>query len=175
MLIRRFSLLSATVFLLLALAGCPGMVRVMTAEVTLWERTETEAVDYGFSGRYDLSGTLVWTADTGEWEMEGSFTFPTGGYSVLPADILVAESFPEQVFITLKVLQPAPGAITTQALEEQAFSRTFQASSEARITMVLQEFSPSLLTVPEDRGEDGEDSGDAEADSDAAVDADQGG
>ena len=45
------------------------------------------------------------------WRLTGTFTFPTGGYRLLEPEILVAESYPEQVTVTLGYVAPSGPAI----------------------------------------------------------------
>lgn len=81
------------------------------------------AVEPRTGGGYDVegnrfSGMLVPLSDSNptRWELEGLFTFPTGGYQVHTPEVQVAESFPEQVTIILGYT--APTGIVTQVITE---------------------------------------------------------
>lgn len=91
---------------------------------------------YHFEGPYDLQGNLTKDSpDAAEWELNGKFVFPTGGYTVLPPEITVAESYPEQVTILLRVREPLPGAPVTQVVTEVPVTAVISASNEAAFSM----------------------------------------
>ena len=70
---------------------------------------------YGLSGAFGFEGSLTKNQLSDQaWRMEGTFTFPTGGYTVETPVILVAESYPEQVSVTIKVNPPAPDVLVAQ-------------------------------------------------------------
>lgn len=98
---------------------------------------------YAFEGPLGLQGTITKASlEDAEWVVEGSFLFPTGGYTLLAPDMEVAESMPEQVFLRLNVLTPSPNAVVTQALEERPFSHRVAASNEAAFTLTLTTIRP---------------------------------
>lgn len=66
----------------------------------------------------------------GEHTIQGLVTLPTPCHS-LTHDVLVAESFPEQV--TIAFTSEAGPAICTQLIDEKFFSLSFQASEGAQI------------------------------------------
>ena len=100
---------------------------------------------YAFEGPLGLQGTITKASpEDAEWVVEGSFLFPTGGYTLLAPDMEVAESMPEQVFLRLNVLTPSPNAVVTQALEERPFSHRVAASNEAAFTLTLTTIRPFL-------------------------------
>jgi hypothetical protein len=91
---------------------------------------------YGLSGPYGFLGSLTNYQLTDQaWRLDGSFVFPTGGYTVDEPVILVAESYPEQVSVTLRVTPPAPDAIVTQAVSVVPVTADITASNEARFNI----------------------------------------
>ncbi|HEY4483495.1 MAG TPA: hypothetical protein VI953_04960 [Candidatus Paceibacterota bacterium] len=72
--------------------------------------------------------------DNGSHTIEGTITLPTPCHS-LTSDVLVAESYPEQVTIKFTI---APGTgICTQVLADKFFRVTFNASKDASIKATL--------------------------------------
>ena len=87
---------------------------------------------YGLSGAFGFEGSLTKNQLSDQaWRMEGSFTFPTGGYTVETPVILVEESYPEQVSVTIKVNPPAPDAIVTQVVTVVPVTADITASNQA--------------------------------------------
>ncbi len=87
---------------------------------------------YGLSGPYGFEGALTKNQlSDAAWRLEASFSFPTGGYTVDTPIILVAESYPEQVSVSIKVTPPAPGTIVTQAVTEVPVTADITASNGA--------------------------------------------
>lgn len=118
----------------------PGCVREHT-DITL--TALSGRYGYAFEGPLGLQGTITKASlEDAEWVVEGSFLFPTGGYTLLAPDMEVAESMPEQVFLRLNVLTPSPNAVVTQALEEKSFSYRVAASNEAAFTLTLTTIRP---------------------------------
>ncbi|HNR30348.1 MAG TPA: hypothetical protein PKI11_05625 [Candidatus Hydrogenedentes bacterium] len=95
---------------------------------------------YAVRGPYGLEGHLTKENLTdAEWRLRGSFQFPNSGYAVLGPEVLVMESYPEQVLIRLRVLLPAPGTITLPVITERPVAVDVAASNEAVFTVVVQE------------------------------------
>lgn len=87
---------------------------------------------YGLEGPHDFVGALTKEALTdANWSLEGEFTFPTGGYTVGEPEVMIAESYPEQVRVTIEVTPPAPGTIVTQVVTKVPVSAQIPASNEA--------------------------------------------
>ena len=132
---RRSVLVCAVVALLL-----PGCVREHT-DIPL--TALSGRYGYAFEGPLGLRGTITKASlEDAEWVVEGSFQFPTGGYTLLAPEVEVAESLPEQVFLRFNVLTPGPNTIVTQALEEKPFSHRLAASNEAAFTVTLTTIRP---------------------------------
>lgn len=130
----RAGVWTAALLSLCAIAGAccsaaPEAQRV-DQDVVLDSRSEG---GYSFKGPYGLGGTLTYKADG--WALEGVFQFPTGGYRVGAVDVSVMKSLPEQVQITIYVLTPPKGAMTTQAITEEAVATTIAVSSKARFAI----------------------------------------
>lgn len=88
---------------------------------------------------YDFQGTLTKeNLESSVWLLSGEFTFPTGGYKVLPADITVAISYPEQVKVVLKVVPPPPGSIVIQVITQAPVNENIQAANEAKFDIKIQ-------------------------------------
>lgn len=101
---------------------------------------------YTVTGSYDLEGTITKDSPSDpDWTFDGSFVFTTGGYSVAEPEVVVMESFPEQVRITLPVTPPPPGAIVTQALEEVFVAASIYASNEAQFEVIVRTDCPRIL------------------------------
>jgi len=94
---------------------------------------------YGLSGEHDFTGSLIKEALTdAEWHLDGKFTFPTGGYAVREPQVSIQESYPEQVSVTLKVIQPAPDSIVTQVITVVPVSLEIPASNQAQFTLKIE-------------------------------------
>ncbi len=133
----------------LLLSGCPcGNPAVPVELVAL-----SGPLGYAFDGPYGLSGTILKEyPDDAEWILEGTFEFPNPGYALLAPDIAVAESYPEQVFITLRVLLPSPGGVYPQVITPASFRRSIPASTQATFQAEVQEFcvAPAAGQEPAD-------------------------
>lgn len=70
-----------------------------------------------------------------EWTLEGTFQFPSSGYTVLTPDVRVAESYPEQVRIRIRVLTPSPGQVVLPVITETPVSLTIPASDQAEFEL----------------------------------------
>lgn len=88
---------------------------------------------YAFKGPYGLAGTLTYGAQG--WYLAGVFQFPAGGYRVGAIDIQVMKSLPEQVQVTIYVLVPPKGAMTTQVITEEAVERSIPVSGKAQFAI----------------------------------------
>ncbi len=74
---------------------------------------------YGLAGAFGFTGSLTKQALTDPaWLLEGTFTFPTGGYAVALQEILIAESYPEQVSVTIVVTPPPPNVPVPQVITQ---------------------------------------------------------
>jgi hypothetical protein len=123
-------LLTATLFL----GGCPpcdcGKGEESTGNVQLTPLSGR--FGYGLSGPYGLQGTLTKNRlSDAAWRLEASFSFPTEGFTVATPVVLVAESFPEQVTVTLKVTPPPSYAIVLRKVTEVPVSTDITASNSA--------------------------------------------
>ena len=113
--------------LALLLPGCP-CVQEIPAELTPF----SGRYGYFVAGPWGFEGALT-KENLGdlEWTLEGSFLFPTSGYRVLTPQVDIAESYPEQVTIRIRVLTPDPDAAVLQVLTEVPITLTIQASDLA--------------------------------------------
>lgn len=118
----------------LFLSGCPC-------------ENPTEGELTPFSGRYGYYVEGPWgfegaltkeTLDDAEWKLEGSFQFPTSGYLVMPAQIEILESYPEQVHITFQVFAPGSNQMVLQVISEVPVEATIAASNEAVFSVSFQ-------------------------------------
>jgi len=113
------------------LSGCPCGEPAEAALTPLSGR-----FGYYVQGPFGLEATITKEAlDDAEWTFEGSFTFPSSGYLLLPHMVEVMESYPEQVHVTLYVWTPSPGQIVLPVLTEAPVNITFTASNEAQFTV----------------------------------------
>ncbi|NLN92072.1 MAG: hypothetical protein GX130_02025 [Candidatus Hydrogenedens sp.] len=91
-----------------------------------------------YSSVYGLQGTLTKKPDSKEpWKLEGKISLPSSGYNLKEPEILVAESYPEQVSITLTVVPPPRGTIVLPAFFWYSFEAEIQASAEAQFSVKL--------------------------------------
>ena len=134
----RIALLSLSVCAALFCGGCPrcdcdtGDGNAANVQMTPF----SGRFGYGLSGPFGFLGTLTKEQITDEaWRLEGNFAFPTGGYTVGTPVILVAESYPEQVSVTIPVTAPAPGSIVTQAISVVPVTADITASNGARFSI----------------------------------------
>ncbi len=132
--VLRSGLCLAMLLAALFLGGCPrcDCAQGETGNTNVQLTALSGRFGYGLSGPYGFEGSLTKNqlADAA-WRLEASFSFPTGGYTVDTPIILVAESFPEQVSVTIKVTPPAPGTIVTQAVTEMPVTADITASNAA--------------------------------------------
>jgi hypothetical protein len=124
----------------LVAGGCPpkdcGQGNETTTDVTM--TPFSGRFGYGLSGPIGFVGTLTKDQLTDPaWHLEGSFSVPTGGYAVEAPEIIVAESYPEQVSVTLRVTVPAPDAIVTQMAGVIPVAADITASNEAKFTIQI--------------------------------------
>jgi len=114
----------------LVLSGCPCGEEAVTLTPL------SGPFGYHFAGPYDLQGNLTKDSlEDAEWELNGKFVFPTGGYTVMQPEITIAESYPEQVTIVLRVREPLPGRPVTQMVMEVPVTAVISASNEAVFSM----------------------------------------
>jgi hypothetical protein len=116
-------------------AGCPYATTPVKSEVPL----VPEVGGYTFTGSLGLEGALTYDADAGAWKLKGSFTFPTGGFTLHPVEVVVMESYPEQVRVVFRITKPGPGAMVTMALVEAPFEEQIAVSREATFTLETKE------------------------------------
>ena len=67
---------------------------------------------------------------------DGAVMVPTPCHTVKD-EVIVAESFPEQVRIDLKVVNPDPSKVCTQVVTNKEFSGMAKVSSEAQVSVYL--------------------------------------
>jgi len=124
---------------MVAFAGC-FCIDITTPTVM---RLLDNGTGYTVEGSYNFEGTLTYS--NGRWNLAGSFVFNTGGYAVAEPDIIIMESFPEQVIVTLTVTPPPPGAIVTQVITEVPVAAQFDVSEEAEIAVFVRTQCPSPI------------------------------
>jgi len=132
---RVLAYVMVSAIMVAAVAGCPNGTASVKSEFPLIP----EGGGYTFTGSLGLEGTLTHDADAGAWMLKGSFTFPTGGYTLHPVEVVVMESYPEQVRVVFRVTKPGPGAMVTMALVEAPFQEQIAVSREATFTLETKE------------------------------------
>lgn len=139
--IRVFGMAS----LALLLAGCPCSVQFLP--MTLTDDPDAPTPTKIVEGPYDFMGELFVTRLllTDEWTLTGSFLFPTAGFEVGEAEIAVAESFPEQVTITIPVTPPPLGAFVAQVITEVEVFETIEVSDQATFEIQVRRECPPLF------------------------------
>lgn len=123
---RRFAFYASLLAPTVLLAGCPCDFTVPALLLPL-----PNAAGYGFSGLWDLRGSITRGEGNAPWAVHWEITFPTGGYEIEVEDVLIAESFPEQVRIIFRVTPPPPGSIVTQAIVTEEGDFTVQVDTNA--------------------------------------------
>ncbi len=130
----RSSLCLALLSTTLLLGGCPpcdcGKGEETTGNVQL--TALSGRFGYALSGPYGFQGTLTKNRlSDAAWRLDASFAFPTEGYTVNPPVILVAESYPEQVSVTIKITPPPSYAIVIRKVTEVPVHADITASNGA--------------------------------------------
>ena len=129
--IARNMLLAGLVLGSCVLAGCP-CGEEMPVELT----PLSGPFGYHVEGPWGLEGTLTKAELTDAvWRLEATFQFPSSGYTLLAPQVMVAESYPEQVSIEIPVLQPE-GVVLPVITERQVVVEV-PASNEAEFDIVV--------------------------------------
>ncbi|HNZ49233.1 MAG TPA: hypothetical protein PLY90_11385 [Candidatus Hydrogenedentes bacterium] len=123
-----------------ALSGCSGVCandddeQDRTVTITAMEDTLGYTLSAPF---YQFSGTLTKESSKDPWKLKADFYLPNSGCYVSDPEILIAESYPEQVKITLTVNPAPPGMIILPAFFVKSAEAEIQASDEAVFSVVL--------------------------------------
>ena len=72
----------------------------------------------------------------GKLEYSGSVQLPSPCHK-LDIQTTIAESYPEQVYISLKIIDPDPNMLCASVIEEKEFSGQLQVSANASISVSL--------------------------------------
>ena len=136
---HRIAVLALWVGAALLLSGCP-----------CGEETQAELAPfsgrfgYFVEGRWGFEGALTkeYPGDA-QWVLEGAFQFPSSAYIVLPPEVQVAESYPEQVYVRISVLTPPPGQVVLPVITEVPVTVTIEASDRAEFDIW---FAPLCLS-----------------------------
>ena len=126
--------LLAAYFLFIQPASAPA--------ITLEEEDELQKTN-SFNQIEDES--LVHSFDEGTHTVSGVIQLPTPCHT-LTTDVAVAESFPEQVKITLAI--PHDENICIQVIDDREFTVTFDASREARVIVQHETQTVTLPPLP---------------------------
>ena len=95
---------------------------------------------FGFymEGPYNFVGDLTKENLTDPaWRLSGMFTFNTSGFTVSQPIVSIAESYPEQVSITLAVNRPAPETVVLPVSTQISVTASILASDQAIFTVRL--------------------------------------
>ena len=114
-------------FLVFALVGLGWYASSYLSEREIFpEDTKTQPPP--LSGSSDESGTILFvrTSDGDAHIYRGVIDLPTPCHT-LKTNVLVAESYPEQVTIQLEVENPAPDVVCIQVIDTREFSVEFSA------------------------------------------------
>ena len=132
--IARRLLLPCTILAAVSLCGCPTIAR----DVTL--TPFAEGLGFTISGPYGLEGTLTKDeASGGNWVLDAWFAFPSAGYEVGEVEVVVGESYPEQVWITIPVSAPGPGCGCAAVITVVPVQTTIQVSDGASFSIEVRE------------------------------------
>lgn len=100
-----------------------------TIEIPTDNRSEITKDNFTLS--YDYKGESKWT-----YKVVG--TLPNPCYKVSTEGI-VAESYPEQVTISVNVEEPNPEEMCIQVIQEYEYEGEFSASGEAKVTLQVRQ------------------------------------
>jgi hypothetical protein len=130
-----------------ALAGCPCGTQTLPVELTPFSGVFGYRLDgpYGFEGRLTKD-----SLDDADWVLEGTFYFPDSCYTVLGPQIIVRESFPEQVDVTMRVMLPRPDLGCLTVITEVPVSYRIRASNQAQFQIAVKEYCWSPTPPGED-------------------------
>ena len=96
---------------------------------------------YGFTILEETTGfegTLVKNDPNSRiWRLEGVFTFPTKGYTVLEQKIVVRETWPEQVEITVYIRSPKVLSFVCSSNDNMPISAKITADTNAKFRMKM--------------------------------------
>ena len=73
---------------------------------------------------------------TNSWEYTVTGELPNPCYNA-SVDAIVAESYPEQVTVTVTIEEPDPEVMCAQVIQEFSYEGTFSASEKADIKLVV--------------------------------------
>lgn len=91
----------------------------------------TSTVASSDSNAYGITiSSLTYSTEAAEWSYEISGNLPTPCHSAV-AEVLVMESFPEQVMININLNTPEEDVMCIQVIDEFTLTGTFKASAEA--------------------------------------------
>jgi hypothetical protein len=91
------------------------------------------------STRYPVSMfSLTTKFKDGKWSYSITANMPTPCHSFAVKDVLVAESYPEQVTIKIKVSEPKQDQMCAQVIDSQTIEGTYQASKEATVKITVE-------------------------------------
>lgn len=86
----------------------------------------------------NFEGTVVRRSfDSNQWTLEGNFSFPTQGYTVGEPSIIVRESWPEQVLITITFWSPKVISWVSSCNSDMPVTASFNAAPNAQITLSI--------------------------------------
>ncbi len=124
-------MLTGVMLCALVLTGCP-CGEEMPVELT----PLSGPFGYHVTGPWGLDGVLVKENLTDEvWRLEATFQFPSSGYRMLAPQVAIAESYPEQVFVTIPVMLPQ--GIDLPVITERQFVLEVPVSKEAAFDIVV--------------------------------------
>ncbi len=115
------------------------LVVIIIIGVVMWQRSgdSTLGEDNGVPqpGEYVAPSTIDLTHQyrNGVHTYAGSLMMPTPCYDIT-TDAIVAESFPEQVTVSISVTGPSAGEVCAQVLTEKDFTVSFSASANATVS-----------------------------------------
>ncbi len=104
------------------------------------EMTARAGGGFDLLGPYDFRGTLE--PAPGGWELDASFTFMTGGYSIGEPRVIQQKRMPPHTIITVPVYPPAKDALVSQAITVVPIEHTFAFGEEGEISMLIEMREP---------------------------------
>ena len=129
--------LAGMLLLTCLMSGCPCSPSPAPVAMTAF----SGRFGYYLTGPYGFEGDLTKPdLNSPTWTLRGTFQFPTSGYTVLGPSISVAESFPEQVTIRLRVMLPPEGSAQLTVITPAAVEYTVDASNQASFNIAVEEF-----------------------------------
>ncbi len=128
------SLLMLAVVILILMVGFlylnrDTILKKQTGDSDSSKDQNSSVVKDGFTLESEYTSANMW-----KYTITGQLPNPCYNAKV---DVIVAESFPEQVTVSVKITEPEPDMVCTQVIQDYQYEGTFSASEKAEIDLVI--------------------------------------